>query len=886
MYPEVMVSSACGDQSLLFSSHLVGIFDDAVTGMAVLDCEGRFRQVNPALCRMIGRPAADLVGRRPTEVTFEKDRPVSSHTLHRLLSGAVRTDQARKRYIRPDGSVVWVERTVTALRDGSGAVVGLFSQVVDVTAAAEATAALQRSEHAFRALVDNSWDIITVHDSDWRYVYCSPAVTPMLGWLPEEVVGTAPTDHVHRDDREAIIDLLRRGSEARPGLTAEYRVRHKNGGWRWLQSIAYHRDDAELGGIVVTSRDITAGRRRAAQQSALAALSGQALAGDSLEELFQRAADTVAEVLSATNCAVIRCEAGGRAEVVRRHGPALLDRPYQPDAGEGDAEKVSFSLRAFREGRSLVWGQDSDGQGSEPDPLLGGAGLGSGAAAVIVDGSRPWGVVSVRTLTRGAFSADDVAFLEAAANVLGASIGRHRVQEELRSQASRDPLTGLPNRAALLPRLAEALAAKRRRGGHLAVVFLDLDDFKLINDSLGHAAGDRVVVEVGRRLQAVLRSDDTVARFGGDEFVIVCPDADQEAVTAVTSRLRRALSAPIELDGRPVVVTASLGIVYADDVCCDPEQVLASADIAMFAAKGAGKNRAATFDSGMRRELDDRIDATAGLRRAVERGELELHYQPIVRLATGETSSHEALLRWNHPAEGLVTPDRFVPHAEASGLILPIGGWVMKAAMAQSARWSAAGRTATVSLNVSPRQLTEADLLAAVEQALRDTGADPGHVVLEITESALMSDVGRVRSVMRDLQRTGVRIALDDFGSGYSSLSYLADLPFDFVKIDRSFVARFHQERRAAALLESIATLCHNLGLPAIVEGVETPGQLRQVRDLGIPYAQGYLFGRPSPAACHRARTPSGSGRDGGRGSAAVDGRQLQQRKRGTSGQE
>jgi predicted signal transduction protein with EAL and GGDEF domain len=361
-------------------------------------------------------------------------------------------------------------------------------------------------------------------------------------------------------------------------------------------------------------------------------------------------------------------------------------------------------------------------------------------------------------------------------------------------------------------------------------------------------AGDRVVSAVAGRIQDVVRPTDTVARFGGDEFVVVCDQTDETAAAEVARRVRTALAAPILLDDRPIVVTASVGIAVTTDPAMTADDLLARADTAMYAAKQAGKDRSAVFDTGMRRKVNERLDTATGLRRALADGELRLHYQPVVTVSTGAVIGAEALLRWQHPTEGLLGPDRFIGYAETTGLIVPIGAWVFETACRQSATWQAEGRPAVMSINVSGRQLARPDIIEVVADALKASGVHPGNIVLEVTESAVLSDLDRAARVMTELRQLGVHLGMDDFGTGYSSLSYLANLPFDVVKIDRAFITGFGHDRRTAAMLETIAALCRSLDLRAVAEGVETEAQLAEVRRLGIPYVQGFLFGPAAPA--------------------------------------
>jgi diguanylate cyclase (GGDEF)-like protein/PAS domain S-box-containing protein len=427
---------------------------------------------------------------------------------------------------------------------------------------------------------------------------------------------------------------------------------------------------------------------------------------------------------------------------------------------------------------------------------------------------------------------------------------RKHAESQLTHRANHDPLTGLPNRAMFTRRLGEALREARAGGGRLAVVFLDLDDFKLVNDSLGHDAGDRLLTAVAERLSRVMRPTDVLSRFGGDEFTFCVENVDDEQhARRIAERLGSVLRAPFVVDGETRFVTASLGLkLSAGD---EPsEALLADADAAMYRAKELGKARAEFFDETMRQRVMERLELETALRDAVQRGQLRLDYQPAVDLRNGEVVGVEALIRWDHPTLGAVEPDRFIPVAERTGLILPIGEWVLREACAQVARWQEHGSPRagelTMAVNVSARQLLSDDLVDVVRAAFQDAGVPPERLCLEVTESAVIADPDSALETLRELAELGVGLAIDDFGIGYSSLGNLRDLlPVDVLKIDRSFVSGINLRDDDHAIVESVLQLANALGVRAIAEGVETVAQADALRDLGCVYAQGFHYARP-----------------------------------------
>jgi len=465
----------------------------------------------------------------------------------------------------------------------------------------------------------------------------------------------------------------------------------------------------------------------------------------------------------------------------------------------------------------------------------------------ILEGSREWffkmnaTLFAVGGVSRAVVVAKDVTALKNA-------------ERRLVHDAFHDSLTGLPNRALLHERLARALVrAERSPRVTCALLFVDLDGFKLVNDSLGHATGDAVLVEIADRLRQVTRNTDTAARLGGDEFTVLLePAADHPTVMRIAARVQKVLAEPIDVDGQEIVITASMGVALGGDHYSRPAELLRDADIAMYRAKAQGRGRTELFDATMHRGLVARLRLESELRGALSRGELEVFYQPIVALEDARLSSFEALLRWRHPERGLVSPGEFIPVAEETGLIVPIGAWVLGQACDQLAAWRASGAvddSVGINVNLSSRQFAHGELLTEVKDVLQRSGLDPRRLHLEVTETIILGHSERVRATMEELRALGIKLAMDDFGTGYSSLNYLRSFPFDILKIDRSFLGRLGLNEEDAQIIRTIIQLAGAMNLDVVAEGVETEEQRTALIDCGCTQAQGFLFARPAPAS-------------------------------------
>jgi diguanylate cyclase (GGDEF)-like protein/PAS domain S-box-containing protein len=676
----------------------------------------------------------------------------------------------------------------------------------------------------------------------------NPAAERLFGWREEEVLGRAVVDVVSAESWDNV-QRARAALRDAGRWTAPWRLKRRSGEEfdGHIDAVVVRDDHGAIDGFVAVYHDMTerlrliaALERRAAQQAAVAALGERALEAEHPAALMDRAVETARSVLDVELAGVFELADEGRVLALRAGAgfPCAAVGSATVPAGWADGQEGFTLIRrepvivadARRERRFV--------QAALVEEL----GAVSGVTVVVQGRGGVHAVLAAYARREEAFSRDDVTFLQSMANVLGDALDRFASDEEIRRRGLHDPLTELPNRTLLLERLAEAAA---RGAGPIALLFCDLDHFKDVNDSLGHRAGDDVLRQVADRLRAAVRPGDVVGRFGGDEFVVLCEQVDDEAgARLIAERLAAAFARPFRAGGDDHVLGVSIGIALTDSAE-DGDALLRDADTAMYRAKEAGRSRIELFDTGMRAWAVGRLQTEAGLRRALDAGEIEVQYQPIVSTsvgAAGAVAAVEALVRWRHPERGLLGPGEFVGVAEESGLIVGLGRRVLELACTSAASWTS---RVPVHVNLSPRQLLDKTLVETVEATLAATGLPSELLALEITESMLIDRGPDRLIVLERLRGLGVKLVLDDFGTGWSSLSRLAELPIGGLKIDRSFVADI--DGRGGPIVDAIVRLARAFSLPVVGEGVETPEQLAALRRLGCDLAQGFLFARPLP---------------------------------------
>jgi len=484
--------------------------------------------------------------------------------------------------------------------------------------------------------------------------------------------------------------------------------------------------------------------------------------------------------------------------------------------------------------------------GSAPD----GTDPGSRVAALISGPEGPYGLLEVRSATPGRVTAEVTNFVQSVANIVGTALARRRADEQLSYAAQFDTLTGLPNRQLFRDRIAQSISRAVRKSRPIAVVALNLDGFKLVNNGHGHAAGDRVLVQVAERLISCVSAYDSVSRLGADEFAIALSNIEQvEEVAPVVQRMLHTLALPFDLDDGEAFISATAGVSIFDTDGGDAHTLIKNAELAMHRAREKGRNFYEFFAAEMNQRGLERMRLERGLRRALERGEFLLHYQPKICAATGKIRGAEALLRWQHPERGLVLPGEFIPILEETGLIVPVGLWVLETACEQLRRWARAGiEVESVGINLSARQFQQPNFDAHVRRVIECSGIAPGKIELEITESMLMHDPGQAIQTLTRLKQLGVSLSVDDFGTGYSGLSYLRQLPLDSLKIARNFISDITQHPEDATIALAIINLAHNLVLQVVAEGVETEAQARFLSAHRCNFLQGFFFSLPLDA--------------------------------------
>ena len=840
------------------------VLDDLDVVVFRTDVAGHWTYLNAAWTSILGFSVADTLGTSFLDYVHPDEREHTLALFTAVVEGGADYCHHRGRYRTADGGDRWLELRSRLLRDREGRIYGNAGVLIDVSvlAAAEETV-LERAavlELASGAPSHAELPVgVVLYGSDLTVRRASRALEQRLG--PAVAAGAPLT---------SLECLLASGSPRGAGLSgpsgllavavrtgrpqyAEVALVHAPGGLRrdLHLTVLPHPPGGRAGEepllLALVVQDVSELRRAERQQAAVAELAARALSGGDLGDLLAEVVAALTRTLHVSNALVLELLGKGEGLVAR----AAAGWP----GGTLEIPRLAYdALPGFVE-RSLSTAEPVLLPRVGTDPVAAASPwlrqLGGSCASVQIgdSASDPYGLLAVLTTSPRRFAADEIDFLRSVAGVLGVAVERLRAEEQVRYQALHDPLTGLANRVLLHDRLEQALGTRRRTRQTVALLLLDLDRFKEINDTLGHDVGDEVLMQVAARLLETVRSTDTVARLGGDEFAVLLPglQATSDALR-VARKVREALREVVYKGVVPVSVEASVGVAFAPLHGSDPFTLLKCADVAMYRAKNLSVGVAA-YAPEDDEHRPERLAYLTALRSAVDDDQLVLHFQPRLDLATGRRTAVEALVRWQHPTEGLLPPALFIPLAEPTGLMDALTRRVLELALEQARRWREQGRSLPVAVNVSASVLHDTDLVGTVLEALGRAGLPPSLLELEVTESAMMSSPPSAIRVAKALRAAGVRLSVDDFGTGHSSLAYLRDLPVSQLKIDRSFLRDVPGNERDVSIVRSVIELGHNLGLRVVGEGIETAESLALLTELGCDEGQGFLLGRPVPAA-------------------------------------
>ena len=817
------------------------LFTRAPGAIVAFDSTGCIEATNPAFCRLTRRAAEHLLGGQVRDLLFpDEGRPFAFPAGDQVVEHDCRI-------VEPDGTL---RRVRFRVLEHDGCYVGFVEDLTDQLRSI-ADAEISTGER-YEKLLQNVDDVITVCDAHGTILTNLGHFNELLGWPSSYWEGRPVFDFAHPDEvdatRQAFEQLLRM-----PGvpIVRDFRARDSDGHWVWLRFTATNLlDDPTMQAVVLVSRNVTRKKQNESLQTTQSEIFELIACAAPLELVLARLTLLVEEHIDRCTVGFFLLDDG----VLRSASGSGL-APSYVQAVSGPRTRWFGSLRqALLTGHSASATDLESNLGPETEvAALGGA---RGTVSIPIDDDLsehgPCGALAIHLADARPLNETEEVVALAAARLAAIALQRHRTQQQLSHLAHHDRLTGLPNRARLQDQLDDAIGYARAHSTALAVMFLDVDNFKIVNDSLGHSAGDHVLVGFAERLAAMLRPGDTVGRFGGDEFVVLLENiTDADDAVLVAERLLADLRHPLRIGDQTVFLSVSVGIAVSIGGHDSADVLLRNADSAMYQAKSRGRARVEVFDDGLPERSARRLQLEGDLHRALDNHEFVLHWQPKIALDTGRIVSAEALVRWNHPERGLIQPTEFIRVTEEIELIVRIGAWVLEEAISQRAAWEAEhGEEApwSIAVNVSALQLVAPRAMESVLQVLERWQWAPERLVLELTESVLMDEGGEASPILHKLTKLGVQIAIDDFGTGYSSLSYLHRYPVDQVKLDRSFVGDIDEHGEGSAIARAVINMAHALGISVTAEGVETEAQRRGLRALGCDRAQGFLFSPPLPA--------------------------------------
>lgn len=833
------------------AKHVPGPTPDALVaerapiGVLELDADGTVLSANPAFGRLADLPTDRIVDLPLTDLLHPTDR--ASATLPTAADDAV---VWTARIFRPDGSHRHA-RFELSRRPDTGTVL-VFAQ--EVALPSGMTTLPATADDLYAHLLRDVDDIVSVCDADGRIKRILGRFDGLLGWSSDDWQGRSVFDLTHPDDvasaRELFANVL---ANPRVPFVRELRARHRDGSWGWLEVTTVNLlDERTVEGVVFVSRNVFGQQRVEALERTQAEVLELIACGAQLDIVLSCLAQMVEDNTAGARVAIVlRDEDVLRLASAHRLDPRLVEVLDRSSAWQWSGEVRSALLGPRTVSTALADAEVSD----ETREVLAALGTAAFTAIPIVqesDAEHASGVLLVLLERERRLEHHEETVAANAARLAAIAVQRHRAEQRLSYLAHHDKLTGLPNRALLQTRLDEAIQYARTHRSSVAVMFLDLDNFKIVNDSRGHAAGDQILVGFAERVRKLLRPGDVLGRFGGDEFVVVLQNVHGvDDAKPVAERLLADLAQPFRIDDSPVFLTVSVGIAVSHRGRDSSDVLLRNADAAMYQAKARGRSRIETYDDDLPERAAYRLQMEGDLRHALEAQQFVVHWQPKIALDSGRIVSAEALLRWQHPERGLLPPSEFVSITEELELITRIGEWVLADAIRQRALWeSEHGDEApwTIAVNVSALQLSGPSVVDTVERVLHRWSWAPERLVLELTESVLMTEATEAHAMLRRLKDLGVQLAIDDFGTGYSSLSYLHRFPVDQVKLDRAFVAGLRADGEGSPIARAVVNMAHALGISVTAEGVETRDQLLGLRRLGCDRAQGFYFAPPLPA--------------------------------------